>query len=163
MQDFQCIDPCLPEPSLMTCEGYLNEKLWVLFFLRLKILVSSVSIGFFCFFPNWGHIESGISLSRSSHTSDTKPMIMAMSQCYHGNPPLLTSKTMPVNSMMMACPTTIVSQMNRNIGFVWIPSKMFFSSLIFLALSMLKIYITTNILKTLVMCLLSPHSTTLAR
>ena len=87
MQGFQCIDPYLPEPSLITYEGYLREKLWVLFFLRLNTLLSSASKGFLCFFPNWGHNVSGTNLSNNSQNRATIPMITAIIQCYQGNPP----------------------------------------------------------------------------
>ena len=45
-------DPYLPEPSLLIEAGCLSEKLWVLFFLKLRTLWSSSSKGFFCLEPN---------------------------------------------------------------------------------------------------------------
>jgi hypothetical protein len=67
------------------------------------------------------------------------PRMIAMSQCYQGKPPGDTSKTSEVNSTMMTWQITITIQTPTNIMFVNMLSNMFFSSLTFLVLIMLKI------------------------
>lgn len=145
-------EPCLPDPSLYNSpEGCLKEKLWVLFFLKLSTLWSSSSMGFFCFFPNWGHKVSGMNFKIKATTQLSAPKITAMIQCYQGRPPNDTSNAIEKNSIMMICMPAMTNQMPKNITFLVMPSKIFFSSLIFLQLIMLNTCMYTKMLKTLVM------------
>lgn len=151
-------DPYLPEFSLATWPlGFLNEKLWVLFLLKLRTLLSSCSSGSFFFEPNCGHqvIGTKVKTKRQSHVPN--PQTIAMTQCSHGRPSGQTLNVSPENWTIKAYPKAIKAQIMRKVLFSLIPLKMFFSSLTFLALTKLKICITTKTLKTLDICLLGPY------
>ena len=74
-------DPCLPDPSFLIEPGYLNEKLWDLFFLILSTLFPGSSNGFFCFLPNSGQAQSGMNLIIKSETSYPKANAKATPHC----------------------------------------------------------------------------------
>lgn len=91
-----------------------------------------------------------------SHTQLKDPMTMAMTQCYQGRPPLAHSMMTSRNSITMIWKKQMKNHMIKNSLLEVIPSKIFFSSWIFLALTMLNTWRYTNTLNTLVMCLEGP-------
>ena len=142
MESGQWKDPYLLDPSLLIKfpTGCLKEKLWVLFFLRF-ITPSRSFNGSTYFAPNWGQKESGINLSIASQNICPTPNAIAIP---HWEPDSdgLTVETLnasPPKLTMTAYPPAMMNQINKYMMLLEIPPKIFNSSWIFLALSMLNI------------------------
>jgi len=100
-----------------------------------------------------GQIDSGTLFRRTLISKDEAPMTRQIAQWIAVRPFVWQLIGSPPIYVITAYRTTMNIQMTMNMQFVRRPSKILISSLIFLAASILKMFITTKQLKTKVKCL----------